>query len=249
MKNFSTFQIQPSAQPITASFFVLPGYNTLADLHPQGASRDDPSTLYFNQAIPPRPTAWNPSNWIPFNRASVEELDIDAEPMTARAYESLLIGATLIDNVGTDFTPWNGRPLPVSEARLDGEEAAQAVALMNQLFGPRGKRAERVKAILQTALNQYRRNTGAQRIVGFELRRYVKNRPSSLYEAHQMLEDLDLLFAMHRSLGLTPGEYRPIQKRWLDVIKPEGITTGELAEAIHPSQYVRGTDVLDIFGD
>ena len=64
-----------------------------------------------------------------------------------------------------------------------------------------------------------------------------------------MLEDLDLLFAMHRSLGLTPGEYRPIQKRWLEVIRPDGITTGELAEAIHPSQYVRGTDVLDIFGD
>ena len=249
MTSFSTFQIQPSAQPINFSHFVLPGYNTLADLHPEGASRDDPSTLYFNQAIPPRPTAWNPSNWLPFNRASVEELDIDTEPMTARAYKSLLTGATLIDDVGVGFTAWDGRPLPVSEARVDGTEAAQAVALMNELFGPRGKRAERVRAILQGALNQYRRNTGAQRIVGFELRRYVKNRPSSLYEAHQMLEDLDLLFAMHRSLGLTPGEYRPIQKRWLQVIKPDGITTGELAEAIHPSQYVRGTDVLDIFGD
>jgi hypothetical protein len=96
MKAFSTFQIQPSAQPINASFFVLPGYNTLADLHPEGASRDDPSTLYFNQAIPPRPTAWNPSNWLPFNRASVEELDIDTEPMTARAYRTLLTGATLM---------------------------------------------------------------------------------------------------------------------------------------------------------
>ena len=249
MKQFSTFQIQPSAQPINGSNFILPGYNTLADLHPEGASRDDPSTLYFNQAIPPRPTAWNPSNWLPFNRTSVEELDIDPEPMTARAYKTLLAGTTLIDDVGVGFTAWDGRPLPVSEARIDGTEAAQAVALMNELFGPRGKRAERVRAILQGALNQYRRNTGAQRIVGFELRRFVKNRPSSLYEAHQMLEDLDLLFAMHRSLGLTPGEYRPIQKRWLQVIKPDGITTGELAEAIHPSQYVRGTDVLDIFGD
>ena len=249
MKSFSTFQILPSAQAIDPGNFILPGYNSLADLHPEGASRDDSSTLYFNQDIPPRPNAWNPSNWIPFNRASVEELDIDAEPMTPRAYKSLLVGATLIDNVGTDFTAWDGRALPVSEARLDGTEAAQAVALMNQLFGPRGKRAERVRAVLQNALNQYRRNTGAQRIVGFELRRYVKNRPSSLYEAHQLLEDLDLLFAMHRSLGLTPGEYRPIQKRWLEVIKPDGISAGELAEAIHPSQYVRGTDVLDIFGD
>jgi hypothetical protein len=32
-------------------------------------------------------------------------------------------------------------------------------------------------------------------------------------------------------------------------IKPEGITIEELAEAVRPSRYVRGSDVLDIFGD
>ena len=52
-----------------------------------------------------------------------------------------------------------------------------------------------------------------------------------------------------RDLGLTPGEYRPIQQRWLEAIKPEGITTRQLAEAVRPSRYVRGSDVLDIFGE
>ena len=99
------------------------------------------------------------------------------------------------------------------------------------------------------AVDQYKTRTGSQRVVGFELRRFVKNRPSSLYEAHQLLEDLDSLFAQHRDLGLTPGEYRPIQARWLRAIRPEGITTRELAEAVQPSRYVRGSDVLDIFGD
>ncbi|MBW2233161.1 MAG: hypothetical protein JRH17_22485, partial [Deltaproteobacteria bacterium] len=65
----------------------------------------------------------------------------------------------------------------------------------------------------------------------------------------RVLENLDLLFALHRDLGLTPGEYRPIQHRWLEAIKPDGMTTAQLAEAVRPSRYVRGSDVLDIFGD
>jgi hypothetical protein len=85
--------------------------------------------------------------------------------------------------------------------------------------------------------------------VGFELRRYVKNRPNSRFQAYKALEDLDVLFAYHRDLGLTPGEYRPIQHEWLEAIKPEGISLVELGEAIRPSHYVRGSDVLDIFGE
>ena len=77
----------------------------------------------------------------------------------------------------------------------------------------------------------------------------MKNRPSSLFDAYQVFEDLDALFAHHRALGLTPGEYRPIQAAWLEQIRPEGITIDELAEAVHPSRYVRGTDILEIFGD
>ena len=50
-------------------------------------------------------------------------------------------------------------------------------------------------------------------------------------------------------LGLTAGEYRPIQHKWLAQIQPQGITVEELSEAIYPSRYVRGSDVLDIFGE
>jgi hypothetical protein len=144
---------------------------------------------------------------------------------------------------------WAGGPLRVSDARIEGTDAARAVALLNELLGPQRGRALRVRSALQNALDQYLRTSGARRVVGFELRRFVKNRPSSLFAAYKALEDLDLLFALHRGLGLTPGEYRPIQAGWLEAIRPEGITTRELAEAIQPSRYVRGSDVLDIFGE
>ena len=64
-----------------------------------------------------------------------------------------------------------------------------------------------------------------------------------------ILELLDDLFSLHRQLGLTPGEYKPIQEKWLEQIQPEGITTSELSEAIHPSRFIRGSDILDIFGE
>ncbi|MEE8581778.1 MAG: hypothetical protein V3T33_09335, partial [Myxococcota bacterium] len=78
---------------------------------------------------------------------------------------------------------------------------------------------------------------------------YLKNRPSSKFEAYQALIALDELFRTHRNSGLVPSEYRRIQREWLQAIQPEGISIDELAELIHPSHYVRGSDVLDIFGD
>jgi hypothetical protein len=101
---------------------------------------------------------------------------------------------------------------------------------------------------LQDALDRYLENSRARRVVGFELRRFVKNRPSTLLEAYGMLESLDALFQYHRRLGLSPGEYRRIQENWLRQIQPDGITLDELSETIHPSRYVRGSDILDIFG-
>ena len=86
-------------------------------------------------------------------------------------------------------------------------------------------------------------------MVGFEFRRYVNNRPSTQFEAYRTLQGLAALFRHHRRSGLTPAEYRGIQKTWIEDIKPEGIGLGELAEAIHPSRYVRGSDVLDVFGE
>jgi len=76
----------------------------------------------------------------------------------------------------------------------------------------------------------------------------VKNRPSTLFDAYRTLQSLERLFRYHRRLGLSPGEYRPIQAEWLRQIQPEGITLDELAETVHPSRYVRGSDILDIFG-
>ena len=127
-----------------------------------------------------------------------------------------------------------------------GSEAA--IALYDRLFGQHDERTEHVRGVLQIALDQYREIHRAQRVVGFELRRFVKNRPSTLIEAYTTLEDLDLLFRYHRRLGLSPGEFKRIQRGWLEKIRPDGIDVDELAETIHPSRYVRGSDILDIFG-
>ena len=102
--------------------------------------------------------------------------------------------------------------------------------------------------VLQLALDRYLEETRSRRVIGFELRRFVKNRPSTLIEAYDTLESLDELFRYHRRLGLSPGEYRTIQREWLREIQPDGITLDELSETIHPSRYVRGSDILDIFG-
>ena len=64
-----------------------------------------------------------------------------------------------------------------------------------------------------------------------------------------MLQSLDALFRHHRRSGLTPTEYGPIQYGWLETVLPDGISVRELSEFVHPSRYVRGSDVLDVFGD
>lgn len=223
--------------------------DVLPDLHPEGASRDDVSSMYFAEDLVPNPPPIEPDPWLPWQRSELTNLFVFARPLDGHEWKTWLAGAPVIDDVGRNLQAWDGRPMPVAAARLDGEDAQRAVELFEEIFGSDGGNVPALRRTLQRALDEYVRNTGARRVVGFELRRYVKNRPSSLYQAYQLLEDLDTLFAYHRGLGLTPGEYRPIQARWLDAIRPEGITTAELAEAVQPSRYVRGTDVLDIFGD
>jgi filamentous hemagglutinin family protein len=139
--------------------------------------------------------------------------------------------------------------LDVSEVRLVAGEIQATADLYARAFGQDGSRAPRVREVLQAVVDDYRQSTGARRIVGFELRRYVYNRPSSQFQAYQELQTLDSLFRHHRRSGLTPTEYGAIQQEWLEAIVPEGITVRELAEFIHPSRYVRGSDVLDVFGD
>ena len=139
--------------------------------------------------------------------------------------------------------------LSVSETRLVAREIERTAALYQRVFGADGSRAAHVRQVLQEVADDYRRSTGARRIVGFELRRYVYNRPSSQFQAYQELQGLDALFRHHRRSGLTPTEYDSIQQAWLEAVKPEGITVRELSEFIYPSRYVRGSDVLDVFGN
>jgi hypothetical protein len=136
----------------------------------------------------------------------------------------------------------------VSNLRIDARDADAAIVLYQNLFGFEGERVAEVRAVLQGALDAYLENTRARRVIGFELRRFVKNRPSTLLEPYQTLESLEALFRYHRRFGLSSGEYLPIQRSWLRQIQPDGITLDELSEAIHPSRYVRGSDILDIFG-
>ena len=88
-----------------------------------------------------------------------------------------------------------------------------------------------------------------RRVVGFEFRRYIRNRPNSQFAAYQALEELDSLFRNQRTSGLVPAEFEHIQTAWLEEIRPEGITADELSQTIFPSRYVRGSDILDVFGE
>ena len=249
MDAFAVLGIQGSGLPLTAGDFEWPFAAALPDLHPEGASRDDVSSMFFEEDLVPPPPAWRGDAWLPWARSALTDLFVFARPLDRREWATVLGGAPIVDDVGQALQAWDGRPLPIAARRIDGEGAQRAVELFEEIFGADGGNVPHLRRTLQRAVDRYVRNTGSRRVVGFELRRFVKNRPSSLFASYQLLEDLDTLFAYHRDLGLTPGEYRPIQARWLAAIRPEGITTAELAEAVQPSRYVRGSDVLDIFGD
>ena len=137
----------------------------------------------------------------------------------------------------------------VSASRVLAQDAQSAAVRFEQLFGKDGSRAESVREVLQKALDDYLRDGTARRVLGFEFRRFLRNRPNSQFDAYVVLDDLDHLFSYHRNLGLTRGEYIRIQRGWLETIQPDGISLEELAEAIHPSRFVRGSDILELFGD
>ncbi len=249
LDRFTVTAIRADHSALRPSDFEWDVSQALPDLHPSGPSRDDLSTLVPNADLVPSPGPWLPDRWLPPDEQLLADLEILPRPTRPSEYRGRLDGATIIDDIGSDRPLRGGDRIEIARERLMGKDAVQAVALHDKLFGADGTRATHVKAVLQAILDHYLRNTGARRVVGFELRRYIKNRPSSWHEAYQTIEDLDRLFAYHRRLGLTPGEYRPIQLGWLRRIQPEGISLDELSEAIHPSRYVRGSDVLDIFGE
>ncbi len=246
---FPLFALMPDGSSLIPSDFEFDATtgdlaNQVVFLRPTGASRSDLSGA-FGPVVEPTPETQIEEAPESPHPDRLLELEIDALETPHEVRLARLEGAAIIDDLGA--SPEDG-VVSVTTARIDAEDAEAAIALYEELFGQEGEGAPTIRAILQDALDRYLENSRARRVVGFELRRFVKNRPSTLFEAYVTLESLDSLFRYHRRLGLSPGEFRGIQKDWLRQIHPDGITLDELSEAIHPSRYVRGSDILDIFG-
>jgi hypothetical protein len=234
---------------IAASDFAWALADAPPDLHPEGATRDDFSGVFFGKELVPTPTAWRPEPAIQLDETLLAQLEIDARADAPRAIQGRLERAGILDDVGSDLPDRSSDRVTVSVSRVLTKDTEEVVARFDRLFGGDGSRTAKVGQALQKALDGYRLTSGTRRVLGFEFRRYLRNRPSSKFDAYQALEDLDLLFSYHRNLGLTPGEYKRIQRRWLAKIKPDGISLEQFAEAIHPSRFVRGSDILELFGN
>ncbi|MEZ4278805.1 MAG: hypothetical protein R3F21_04200 [Myxococcota bacterium] len=249
LDSLAVFGIRPGGRALTpADFMFTAGGDALAQavpfLVPTGPSRSDLSGAYGPVRVPTSQLeSADPARLEDPER--LRALAVETRPTPESVVLARLTGAAIIDDRGL---PSDGASVIVTESRLDARDAEAAIALYDKLFGAEGQRAGKVRSVLQDALDQYLETHRAQRVVGFELRRFVKNRPSTLIEAYTTLEDLDALFRYHRHLGLSPGEFKRIQRGWLERIQPDGISLEELAETVHPSRYVRGSDILDIFG-
>jgi hypothetical protein len=238
-RSYAVAAIKQDRFPLVSDDFQL-GPLVLG-LTPTGPSAADLSEAFWLPA--PRPGRSRPVDPLIASAEPLVEVGVVARPVAPREHRDWLEGAVIYDDGPV------ARDLPVVvEARLQAGAAEQAVQLYRRLFGPDRANAPRIREILGSALDDYLREAHPRRVLGFELRRYIRNRPSTQFAAYQALEDLDALFREHRRSGLTPGEYRKIQREWLEEIVPEGITLDELAETIHPSRYVRGSDILDVFG-
>ncbi len=245
MDNFSVLSLEFNI--LTGEGLEFGGGDLPIDGIPDGISRVQLADTYPD--IRPNVPIAVPANYRVQDPGSLRDVGIDVRLPTPSELRAAARGAATFRDLGSIERVAGKTVLDVSEVRLVAEEIERAVVLHDRVFAPDGSRAAQVRTILQAAADDYRRSTGARRIVGFELRRYVHNRPSSQFEAYQELQKLDSLFRHHRRSGLTPTEYHAIQREWLESILPEGISLQEFAEFIHPSRYVRGSDVLDVFGD
>ena len=246
---FPLFEIKPDGGLFVENDFLF--ISTSGDLtseipllRPTGASRSDLSGA-FGPEVEPVPQQDLPELVEPRDADRLMELAVDAQDTPNEVLLARLEGVAIIDDLGRT---WDDETATVTTARINARDAEAAIVLYERLFGRDGQRAAQIRSVLQDALDRYLENSRARRVVGFELRRFVKNRPSTLLKAYNTLDLLDTLFQYHRRLGLSPGEYRRIQENWLRQIQPDGITLDELSETIHPSRYVRGSDILDIFG-
>ncbi len=247
---YPLFEIFPNGGGLGATDLAFIGGNPglieqIRTIPPTGSSRSDLSKAFGPEIVAqPGRALREPRRIATPDRLA--ELGVDALAPPRGIQLARLEGIAVVDDFTLDR---ESELVVVTESRLDARDAEAAIVLYEKLFGRDGERAPQVRRVLQDALDRYLEETRARRVVGFELRRFVKNRPSTLLEAYTTLNSLDDLFRYHRRLGLSPGEFRRIQARWLKQIQPDGITLGELSEAIHPSRYVRGSDILDIFGE
>jgi filamentous hemagglutinin family protein len=249
LNQFALFEIFPDGRPLVESDFRFASSTSiLVDqvpaLVPTGSSRSELSRA-FGPKRPPHPTRYIPEQPKILRPERLGELGVEPHTASNRVRLARLEGAAVIDDtaLGSDVDF-----VSVTESRLDASDVESAIEIYEELFGAEGEHAQEIREILQAALDRYLEETRVRRVIGFEFRRFVKNRPSTLIEAYSTLESLDALFRYHRRLGLSPGEYRQIQREWLRDIQPEGITLEEFAETVHPSRYVQGSDILDIFG-
>ncbi len=244
--NYPAAAINVNNTPATRSEFTVAGSAQVLDLQPLGASSADlaeafwiPTPLPFLQA-PPQQLVTRPARLI--------EIGMALLPTSVAEYQSRLHGAGILDDVDSGVRLASA-PAWVSEARILPSDADRALAAYRRVLGPRRENAERIREVLQAALDDYRSLTGARRVVGFEFRRYLKNRPSSQFEAYVALQELDSLFLHQRRSGLVASEFQHVQEAWLEEITPDGITPAELSQAIFPSRYVRGSEILDVYGE
>jgi len=246
-------QIYPTAQAhadgselTAADFFLDPQTRTLLDLQAEGATLADVSEAFW--IAPPQPAAYRPVIGVVADPEPLQIVGIVSTPPSAADYEARLRGGAIFDDVarGAQASAGTAR---VSQIRLIPDAVSASVAMYHDALGLQLEFALPIRAIFQQALDDYRALTGARRVVGFEFRRYLRNRPNSQFEAYQALEKLDALFRNHRRSGLVPAEFARIQHKWLLAIQPEGITLDELSQTIFPSRYVRGSDILDVFGE
>jgi hypothetical protein len=246
---FPVAQATKNGSRLTVSDFDWNVSAAPPDLHPEGAVTDDFSSVYFDEEIVPAPDAWRAEPDIPIDNTEFASIGIDLRGDSPHTLRGRMERAAISDDVGSDIPDRQTDRVEVSISRVIVNDAKEVASRYERLFGAEGENAERVKATLSSALDRFRETNGSRRVLGFEFRRYVRNRPSSQLDAYVALEDLDTLFSYHRNLGLTPGEYNRVQRRWLESIKPEGISIDELAEAVHPSRFIRGSDILDVFGE
>jgi len=241
---FAVAAFRNDFDPVTEADFVLDGF--ILDLSATGGARGDLTGQYETPV--PGPPVPVPPFWLVGDPAPLPTVGIELRRLTTQERSARLGGVAIYDDFRGPPTGYSGSAV-VAETRLLRSELDEATALHRDVFGAEGENAQRVRSSLHEAIEDYKRSTGARRVIGFEFRRFLRNRPSSQFAAHQALDKLDQLFGYHRRSGLAPSEYHRIQREWLAAITPEGITRDQLGQAIHPSRYVRGSDILDIFGD